>query len=182
MSTIECALYCHLGANTAHSLQFTQCELWPGHIQCKYSSAYSALRIQLNVSAMPLEICRQVNARYNGNFVPYIAHFRRFTLCEQWSRTYTMHLLLRIFRLQYSSQGICAAIRDISTIQCALYCKLCDKYSASPPDYAMWTVVPDKNNVITAPHILASIFNWIYLQCYSRYLDNSVRVILQSWC
>jgi hypothetical protein len=44
------------------------------------------------------------------------------------------------------------------------------------------TVVPTIYHVITAPHIQASIFNWIYLRCYWRYLDNSMSVIPQSWC
>jgi hypothetical protein len=32
-------------------------------------------------------------------------------------------LQLRVYMLQYSAVGICAAIVDITTIQCALYCK-----------------------------------------------------------
>jgi DUF971 family protein len=45
----------------------------------------------------------------------------------------------------------------------------------------MWTVVTDVYNVFTAPHIHASIFNWKYLRCHWRYLDNSMSVILQTW-
>jgi hypothetical protein len=86
-----------------------------------------------------------------------------FTLCVLWSRTYRMYSHLRIFRLQYSSERICAAIVDITTIQCALYCKLSAKYSAHPPVYAMWTLVPDIYNAFTAPHIQTSIFIWTYL-------------------
>jgi hypothetical protein len=37
-------------------------------------------------------------------------------------------------------------------------------------------------NAITVPHIQASIFSWTYLRCNSRYLDKSMRVILQIWC
>jgi hypothetical protein len=55
------------------------------------------------------------------------------------------------------------------------------QYSAHPPDYALWTVVPDIYSVITAPHIQASIFNWTYLRCYRSYFDNSMRFILQTW-
>jgi hypothetical protein len=39
--------------------------------------------------------------------------------------------------LQYSTERICAAIGDISTIQCTLYCKHGAKFSAHPPLYAM---------------------------------------------
>jgi hypothetical protein len=98
------------------------------------------------------------------------------------SRTCTMQLQLRIFRPQYSTESIGAAIGDISTIECALDCKRGAKYSAHPPDYAIWTVAPDIYNANTVPHILASIFKWTYLRCYWRYLDNSMPVILQTRC
>jgi hypothetical protein len=48
------------------------------------------------------------------------------------------------------------------------------------PVYAMWTVVPAIYNVVTSPHIQSSVCNWSYLRCYRRYLDNSMRVILQT--
>jgi hypothetical protein len=65
----------------------------------------------------------------------------------------------RIFRFQYSAVGNCADIVDITTIQCALYCKLGGKYSAHPPVYAMCTVVPEIYKVFTAPHSQVTIFN-----------------------
>jgi hypothetical protein len=154
----------------------------PSHIQCIYSSANSILNIRLNVSALLLEICRYLHAWYTANFVPNTEPILRFALCELWSRSYTMHLQLRIFSLQYSAIGICAAIVHITSIQCALYCKLWAKYSAYPPVYAMWTVVPDIYNAFTAPHIQISMFIWTYLRCYWRYLDNSIVVIQQTWC
>jgi hypothetical protein len=106
-------------------------------IQCNYSSAYSILNIRLNVSALLLEICLYLHACYTANFVPNTEPNLRFALCDMWSRTYTMHLQLHIFRLQYSFERICAAIGNISTIQCSLYCKLDAKYSAHPPVYDM---------------------------------------------
>jgi hypothetical protein len=48
-----------------------------------------------------------------------------------------MYLQLHIFRIQYSAERIFAVIGDITTTQCALYCKLGAKYSAHPPVYAM---------------------------------------------
>jgi hypothetical protein len=123
------------------------------HIQCIYSSANSDANVHLNVSALLLEISLQFSARYTANLVPNTAHILQFTLCDLWSRTYTMHLQLHIFRLQYSFERIGAAVVHITAIQCALYCKLAAKYSAHPPIYAMRTVVPDIYNVITAPHI-----------------------------
>jgi hypothetical protein len=70
----------------------------------------------------------------------------------------------------------------MSRIQRALYCKRCAKYSAHPPDYAIWIVVPVIYNVITAPHLQPSIFIWTYLRCYGRYADNTASVILEPWC
>jgi hypothetical protein len=67
-------------------------------------------------------------------------------------------------------------------IEFALYCKLGAKCSAHRPVYALWTVVPDIYNVMTTPHIQASIFSCRQLPCYWWYLDNSMRVILHSCC
>jgi hypothetical protein len=125
---------------TSTTLRYVNCG--PGHIQCSTSCAYSVFSIQLNVSALLLEISRQFYARYSANLEPNTAHIYHFTLCELWSRTYTMKWQLRIFRLQYSTERICAPIGDIPTIQCALYCKRGAKYSAHPPVYIMSTVVP----------------------------------------
>jgi hypothetical protein len=114
--------------------------------------------------------------------VPNTAHILQFTLSELRSRTYTMYLELRIFSFQYSTERICDPIRDISTLQCALYCKLGAIYSAHPPDYIMWTVVPAIYNEMTTPDIQSSIFNRTYLRCYWRYPDISMCVILPTWC
>jgi hypothetical protein len=116
------------------------------------------------------------------NVVPNTAHILQFPLCEPCSRPYTMYLQLGIFRHQYSAVVNCAVIVEITSIQCAVYCKLGVKYSAHPPVYAMCTVVPAIYKVFTAPHIQTTIFIWTYLPCYWRYLDNSLRVILQTWC
>jgi hypothetical protein len=136
---------------TSSGLRYVICG--PEHIQYFYSSAHSDLNIHLNVSALLLEISRQFNARYTANLLPNTAHILRVTLCELRSRTYTMHLQIHIFSIQYSFERIFPAIVHFTTIQCSLYCKLVAKYSAHPPDYAMWTVVPAIYKVLTAPHI-----------------------------
>jgi hypothetical protein len=112
--------------------------------------------------------------------VPNIAHIHQFTLSKLWSRPYTKYLQLRIFRLQYSSARICAAIGDITTIQCATCCKLGAKYSTLPPVNSLCTVVPVIYNAFTTPHSQTSIFSCRYLHCRWRYPVNSMRVILQS--
>jgi hypothetical protein len=131
----------------------------PSHIQCNYSTAYSGFNIQMNVSGLLLEISGQLNARCTAKFVPNTARIIQFSLCELWSRTYTMHVQLHIFRLQYSIERIYAAIRDNRTLQCRLYCKFGAKYSANTPVYTTCTVVPDIYKVFTAPHSQAKIFN-----------------------
>jgi hypothetical protein len=108
--------------HTSYGLRYENCG--PGHIQCIYSSACSGFNINLNVSALLLEISRQFNARYTANVVPNTAHVVKFTLCELLSRTYIMQLQLRIFRLQYLTDPICASIGDNRIYRCALYCKL----------------------------------------------------------
>jgi hypothetical protein len=172
-------IWCQL-QHTSSSFRCVNCGR--GHIQSIYSSAYSGFNIQLNVSALQLEILRHFFAHYTANLVSNTAHIIQFTLCVPWSRTYTKYLQLCITMLQYSAVGICADIVGITTIQCALYCKLGANYSAHPPAFAVWTVVADIYKVFTALHIQASIFNWTYLRCCWRYLDNSRRVILQTWC
>jgi hypothetical protein len=114
--------------------------------------------------------------------VPNTADNHQLSQCKLWSRPYTVYLQLHIFRHQYSDERIWAAIGDMSTIQRALYCKRCAKYSDHTSDYAIWIVVPVIYNVITAPHIQASIFNWTYLRCYWRYVYSSASIILQTWC
>jgi hypothetical protein len=82
-----------------------------------------------------------LDAGYTANLVPYITHTLQMTLCELWSRSYTMHLQLRIFRLQYSAIGICAAIGDIPTFRRSLYHKHWAKYNGHPPVCAMRNMV-----------------------------------------
>jgi hypothetical protein len=53
----------HSMPNTARKHQFTQCELWSGHIECIYCSAYSDFNNHLNVPALLYEISRQFNVR-----------------------------------------------------------------------------------------------------------------------
>jgi hypothetical protein len=165
---------------SSSGLRYVNCGL--GHIQCIYSSIYLDFNIHLNVSALLLEISRQFNARYTAFFVPNTAHIVQFTLCELWSRPYTKYFPQRIVRLQYSAEGSSPAIRGISTLQWAKYCKHGVKYRAHPKAIAMRTVVPVVYNAFTAPHIQSSIFIWTYLPCYCTYHDNSMRVILQTCC
>jgi hypothetical protein len=96
----------------------------PGYIQGIYSSAYLGFNIQLQVGPLLSVVSRQCNERYTASLVPITVHFLQFTVCALWSRTYRMYLQLRIFRLQYSSERIRAAIGDSPTIQRAFDCIL----------------------------------------------------------
>jgi hypothetical protein len=181
ISTIQCALYCkHWAQHSVDHPVYAMCTVVP--VQSIYSSPYSGHNIQLHVSALLLEISRQFSVRYTACLVPNTAHISQFSLCEPWPRLFTKYLQLRIFRLQYSATGICAAIVDIASILCALYCEHGAKYSAHPPVYAMWTVVPELYNVLTIPLIQAPIFNWTYLRCHWTYIENSMRLIQQTLC
>jgi hypothetical protein len=171
--------WCHI-QRTSSSLRHVNCG--PGHIQSTYSSASICFNIRWNVSALLLQISRECYARYTANLVPNTAHILQFTPCELWSWPYTKYLQRRMFRIEYSTVGICAAIVDITSILCSLYCNLFAKCSAHHLAFAMWTVVPHIYKVFTAPHIYASIFEATYLRCYWRYHDNSMCVVLQTWC
>jgi hypothetical protein len=116
-------------------LRYVNCG--PGHIQCNYSYVYSGFNIRLNSSALLLEIFRHFDARYTANLVTNTAHILRFTLYVLWSRTCTTNLQLLIFRPQYSTERICAAIADIPTLGSALYCKFAVKYSGNLSVYAV---------------------------------------------
>jgi hypothetical protein len=113
--------------------------------------------------------------------VPNTAHVHQFTLCELWSRDIQCNNSSAYSGFNIQVKVSTSDIGDISTIRCALFWKLDAMYSAHPPVFAVWTVDPDIYNVITAPHIQSSIFSWTYLLCYWRYLDNSMRVIVQTW-
>jgi hypothetical protein len=81
---------------------------------------------------------RKFNARNSASLVPSAAHILQIMLFELWSLTYTMYLQLHIFRTQYSSERICAAIGDMSTIQCTLFCYLCAKYQLTL--FELWSL------------------------------------------
>jgi hypothetical protein len=121
--------------HTSSSLRCVGCG--PVHIQCIYSSAYSGCNIQVNVSALLLELSRQFSERYTANLVRNIADIHPLALCELWSRPNTKNLKLRVSGLQCSAVGNSPVIVDIMTIRCALYCKLDVKYSAHTPVYAV---------------------------------------------
>jgi hypothetical protein len=163
---------------TSYSLLYVTCG--PGHIQSIFSTAYLGFNIQLKVAPLLSEVSRRFIQRNTAKLVTITAHILQLSLYDQWSRTYTMYLQLRIIRPDYLTERICAAIGKNRTYRCALHCKLGAKYIAYRPVYAVWNVVPDIYKVLTAPHIYASIFSCRYLLCYCTYHINSMRVILQT--
>jgi hypothetical protein len=157
---MQCATYCKHG--TKYSAHRPVCAIWivvpdiynvltAPHIQSSIFNIRSSAAIG-DIFTIQWALYCKLGAKYN-------AHISVYAMWTVWSRTYTMYLQLHIFRMQYSAERISAVIGDISTIQCAPYCKLCAKYSAHPPVHAIWTVVPVVYNVITAPHMQDSIFN-----------------------
>jgi hypothetical protein len=67
---------------TSSSLRYLNCG--PGHMQCDYSSSFSAFNIQLRVFALILEMCQQFSEPYTANVVPNTAHILQFTECGLW--------------------------------------------------------------------------------------------------
>jgi hypothetical protein len=86
--SVTLQIWCQI-QRTSSSLRYVNYRR--GHIQCIYSSAYWGFNIHLNVSALLLEISWQFNARDTAFLVPNTAHILQFTLCELWSRSYTIH-------------------------------------------------------------------------------------------
>jgi hypothetical protein len=164
--------------NAGHTLQLSLCEQWS-----RTYTKYFLLRIYMLQYSME-RICAAIGddrtfrsplyCKLGGK---YSAHHPVYPMWTVVPDIYNV-ITARVFRLQYSADRICADIGDNRTLRCPLYCKFGAKYSAHHPVYPMWTVVPDIYDVITAPHIQASIFNWTYLRCNWRYHDNSMCVIL----
>jgi hypothetical protein len=69
---------------TASCLRSVNCG--PGHIHCEYCAAYSGINIQLKVSVLILEICRQFSEPYTANLVPNTVHNLQIKQCALWSR------------------------------------------------------------------------------------------------
>jgi hypothetical protein len=104
----------------------------PGHIQCIYSSAFSVLQYSTERICAAIGDNRTLRCPLYCKFgAKYRAHHPVYPM---WTVVPDIYYVItaRIFSLQYSSVGNCAAIVDINTIQCALYCNLGAKYSASP--------------------------------------------------
>jgi hypothetical protein len=163
-------------------LQFALCELWPRPytkylqlriIRPQYSTERNCAAIR-DISTIQCALQCKLAAQCSACPLVYAI----WTVDPR----YTMQLQFRIFRLQYSAVGICAAVGDIPSIQWELYSNLDAEYSAHPPVYAVWTVVPVIYNAFTAPYIQSSIFIWTYLRCNWRYLDNWMGVKQQTWC
>jgi hypothetical protein len=80
---VELQIRCQIQRTSSISC-YVNCGL--GHIQYLYSFAYSCFNIEVNVSALLLEISRQFNEQYTARLVPNTAHIRKFTICVLWSR------------------------------------------------------------------------------------------------
>jgi hypothetical protein len=144
---------------TSSSLRHLNCG--PGHIQCNYSSTYSGFNIQQNVAPLLLQIYPQLNERYTANIEPNITHIPQFTLCELCGPGH--------IRCNYSSAYSAFNIQlKLPALLLDICWDLDVRYTANlVPNAALVIqftlcelVVPHRCNVITAPHIQASIFNW----------------------
>jgi hypothetical protein len=151
-------------------------------MQCNYRSTYSVFNIRLNVSALQLEICRQFSEPYTETWcqIQRTTYSLRNVDCGPGHIQYIYSSTYTGFNIQLNVAVLLLEIPRQCNMQ--LHCKLCAKYSAQPPEYAMCTVVPAIYIAITAQHIQDSIYSWTYLRRYWRYIDSSMCVILQPWC
>jgi hypothetical protein len=70
-----------------------------------------------------------------------------------------IHLLILLFRLQYSIEHKSVGICDMTTIQCALYSIFIANCRSQYAVYAMSNLAPVKYNKITTLAIQAAIFH-----------------------
>jgi hypothetical protein len=182
ISTIQCPLYCKHGAK-----------------YCAHSSVYSVWTVVpaiYSVIAAPhiqASTFNWTNLRCYWNYVDNSASVILQSWC-QYSAHPPVYAIWTVVPAIYSTitaPYIQASILNWAylrchcwyiDIQCLLYCKRGTKYSAHRPVDAIWPVVPDIYNENTVSHILASIFKWTYFRRYCRYVENSMRLILQTLC
>jgi hypothetical protein len=94
-----------------------------------------------------------------------------------------MHSQVRIVRPQYSTEPDCAATRDMPRFGCALCCNIGAIYIAHTLQFmqcGLWSRTYTMNIHLHIFRIQYSTKR-ICAACW-RYVDNSVSLILQSWC
>jgi hypothetical protein len=128
----------------------------PFQILCNSSIPYLGLSIQLNVSPIPLEICRPLDESCTPLdesctplLLPNTAHVILFTLCQLWSRSSRTLSQICIYGHEYSIERTSVSIRDMPTIRCALHPTFRASYSVSQPACSMSAPGPDISSVVT---------------------------------
>jgi hypothetical protein len=124
---------------TSSSLRNVNCG--PRHIQCIYSSTYSGFNIQLNVSALLLEICRQISGRYIAILVPIqriTSSLRNVNCCPGhiqciYSSTYSgfnNQLIVAVLLLEVSRQcNACYLANFVTNTAFNLQISICELWS-----------------------------------------------------
>jgi hypothetical protein len=120
----------------------------PFQILCNSSIPYLGLSIQLNVSPIPLEICRPLDESCTPLLLPNTAHVILFTLCQLWSRSSRTLSQICIYGHEYSIERTSVSIRDMPTIRCAFHSTFAANYSSHQPFCAMSTLYPVKSIAI----------------------------------
>jgi hypothetical protein len=165
---------------TSSRLRYVNCG--PGHIQWNDNTAYSGFNIQLNVSKLLLKTSGKFKERHTSNIVPHTTHIIQFTLCEPVVSTiYNVVTVTYIHASIFKWTCLRCYWRysDISMrVMLQIWCQI--QPTSSSLRYV--NCGHEIYNAITVPHIHASIFKWKYLLWYWRYIDNSICVILQTWC
>jgi hypothetical protein len=122
----------NLEANIAHIIRFTLCGLWSRTYTMDFQLHIFRLQFSMERIYAAIQDNRTLQCPLYCKFgAKYSEHHPVYPMWTVVPDIYNV-ITARIFRLQYSAVGNCAAIVDINTIQCALYCYLGAKYSASP--------------------------------------------------
>ena len=87
-----------------------------------------------------------------------------------------------IFKNEYPSDRISAAIIDTLMIRCDFHSRHAAKYVERHLVFSTSTLSWVKTSVVPILHIQSWIFIWTYLRCYCWYVDNSMRFSLRTGC
>ena len=120
-----------------------------------------------NSQCVILDICCQMQD--TSARLPYVnSAFYQFQFCR--------------ICLKYSIERINVSNRDMSTIRCKFFSTFVVKYSAHRSSFDTQTLESVKYSVIAVLEILPEILNCTNLSFCSRYMDDSMCVILHICC
>ena len=141
MSIIRCQLYFTFAADTEHHIRFVLSQAWsrlnPAFL---YFCICRLQHLKKCSSAAIVHLSALQRALYS-TYAANKEHDIRFALRQLWYGLRPAYYQFCIFKLEYSSERISAAIRDMSTILSALYSTDAAKYVERHPVCGMSPLV-----------------------------------------